>query len=577
MNKSNSKVQVLDCTIRDGGYVNNWHFDKKIVREVYRAISKSGVDIVEIGYRGTKENFDPNTYGTWRFTTEENLQEVLDGIKGPRVAIMGDYGKIKIDDFEEQENSMVDMVRLAAHKNQISEAINLLENIKEKGYETSLQAMGFTGYTPSEVNELRNTLKDSDIDYFYIADSYGSIFPNQLKSMFEPFLELENVKIGFHPHNSLQMAFANTLEAIRIGVDIVDGSIYGMGRGSGNLPIEGLIAYLQIQSKDRYNVVPILSIIDKYFVEMHKETPWGYQLPYMLSGMFKCHPNYAQDLVKRQEYTIEDIWKVMEVIEEIKPVGFNRSIIDNLIQKGVIGGLNGRVLPSYSYPAEENRMANNIQVPYIGRHAGRDFLILANGPSLSEYKTEVDAFIKKYNPVVLGTNYLADMFIPDYHAFNNKKRFTMYVETTNQNSKLLIGGNIPDEMILEYVKCDYETLYFRDSLEADFGIVNGIIQSNCRTISILSIAVAIVMGAERIFIVGMDGYKQVDSFMKNSVHFYKESNETEDFKMLMEKHNWNERLLNQIDNYLTSNNKDGVCILTPTSHKGFYKAIENIL
>jgi 4-hydroxy 2-oxovalerate aldolase len=91
------------------------------------------------------------------------------------------------------------------------------------------------------------------------------------------------------------------------------------------------------------------------------------------------------------------------------------------------------------------------------------------------------------------------------------------------------------------------------------------------------VAVAIVMGAERIFIAGMDGYKQVESFMKNPVHFYKEADETEDFEILMEKHNWNELLLKQIDNYLIANNKDGLCILTPTSHKGFYKSIDNFL
>ena len=574
MRNSNSKVKVLDCTIRDGGYINNWHFDKKIVREVYRALSKSGVDIVEIGFRGTKENFDPNKYGTWRFTTEDDLQEVLDGIKGPRVAIMGDYGKIRIEDFEEQENSMVDMVRIAAHKNQIFKAIKLLGEIKEKGYETSLQAMGFTGYTPNEVNELINALKDSEIDYFYIADSYGSIFPNQIKSLFEPFLELENIKIGFHPHNSLQMAFANTLEAIRIGVDIVDGSIYGMGRGSGNLPIESLIAYLQMQSKDRYNVVPILSIIDKYFVDMHKETPWGYQLPYMVSGMFKCHPNYAQDLVNRKEYTMEDIWKVMEVIEEIKPIGFDRSIIDNLIEKGMIGGLNG-VLPSSQQPAKCSESENDVRVPYAGRHTGRDFLVLANGPSLNEYKTQIDAFIKQYDPIVLGANYLANMFVPDYHAFNNKKRFTMYIETVNPNSALLIGENIPSEMILEYVKRDYEKLHFRDILDADFDIVNGRIQSNCRTISILLLGVAIVMGANRVFAAGMDGYLGKDH-IKNTL-FYDEKIEPFEEELLVERHNWNERYLYQINRYLQENGKEGVHILTPTCHQSFYKGIDNYL
>lgn len=572
---STSKFKILDCTIRDGGYVNNWQFDKKLVREVYRALSKSGVDIVEIGFRGTKKYFDPTKYGSWRFTSEDDLREITDGIDGAKIALMGDYGKIGPEDFEKQENSVADMVRIAAHKNHIFKAIDLLEKIKEKGYETSLQTMGFTTYTHKEKDELKKAVKSSNMDYFYIADSYGSIIPNQIEALFEPFLELENIKLGFHPHNSLQMAFANTLEAIRMGVDIVDGSIYGMGRGAGNLPIETIIAYMQMQSKDRYNVVPILNVIDKYFVEMQKETPWGYQLPYMLSGMFNCHPYYTADLVNRREYTIEDIWKVMEVIEEIKPVGFDRSIIENLIGKGIIGNSGRRVGISDERQTTEDKSRNNVQVPYAGRHTGKDFLVLANGHSLREYESQIKFFTKKYSPIVLGANYLADMFIPHYHAFNNKNRFTMYIDTVHPDSKLLIGENIPRDMICEYVTRNYETLYFKNILDADFSIVNGRIQSNCRTISVLLLGVAIVMGANRIFIAGMDGYLG-KSYLKDTL-FYNEKIEPAEEEFLVERHHWNERFLCQIDRYLQENGMEGIHIITPTCHQSFYKGIDNYI
>lgn len=572
---STSKFKILDCTIRDGGYVNNWQFDKKLVKEVYRALSKSGVDIVEIGFRGTEKYFDPTKYGSWRFTSEDDLREITDGIDGAKIALMGDYGKIGPEDFEKQESSVADMVRIAAHKNHIFKAIDLLEKIKEKGYETSLQTMGFTTYTHEERDKLKKAVKSSNMDYFYIADSYGSIIPNQIEPLFEPFLELENIKLGFHPHNSLQMAFANTLEAIRMGVDIVDGSIYGMGRGAGNLPIETIIAYMQMQSKDRYNVVPILNVIDKYFVEMQKETPWGYQLPYMLSGMFNCHPYYTADLVNRREYTIEDIWKVMEVIEEIKPVGFDRSIIENLIGKGIIGNSGRRVGISAERQATEDKSRNNVQVPYTGRHTGKDFLVLANGHSLREYESQIKFFTKKYSPIVLGANYLADMFIPHYHAFNNKNRFTMYIDTVHSDSKLLIGENIPRDMIREYVTRNYETLYFKNILDANFGIVNGRIQSNCRTISVLLLGVAIVMGANRIFIAGMDGYLG-KSYLKDTL-FYNEKIEPAEEEFLVERHHWNERFLCQIDRYLQENGREGIHIITPTCHQSFYKGIDNYI
>jgi len=203
-----------------------------------------------------------------------------------------------------------------------------------------------------------------------------------MAGLFGPFLELSGVTVAFHPHNSLQLAFANTLEAIRLGVHIVDGSIYGMGRGSGNLPTEVLIAYLGLQGRPKYNVIPILQCTERYFIEIKKENPWGYQLPYMISGMLRCNPYYATELMDRRDYTIEDIWKALEVAGEMKPIGFDRTIIEHLIKKGVVGSLGRAALNHGPKPAAEPESRVHVPVPYLNRHPGRDCLILANGPSL---------------------------------------------------------------------------------------------------------------------------------------------------------------------------------------------------
>lgn len=574
MKSLSKKIQILDCTIRDGGYINNWDFSKTQAREIYRAVSKSGVDIIEMGYMGTPKYFNPAEYGMWRFSSEGDLNDTIDGIKGAKISLMADYGKFDIENLCDKSESKADMIRVAVHKDNVHDAIALLQKIKEKGYETSLQTMGFTNYTSSEKMELKNAIKGSNIDYLYIADSYGSIFPHQIKDVFEPFLDIEDIKIGFHPHNSLQMAFANTLEAIKVGVDIVDGSIYGMGRGAGNLPIETLIAYMQMQSKDRYNVIPILNVIDKYFIELNEKNPWGYQLPYMLSGMFKCHPSYAKELVDRREYTIEDIWKLMELIEKRDPVGFDRSIILKLIEKGIIGCKN-HICETDAFKETNFDNEKIMHVPYVNKHVDKDFLILANGPSLKEYKEKIDEFIQKYDPIVMGANYLAEMFAPHYHAFNNKKRFTMYINDVNQSSNLLIGENIPQDMIEEYNCKNYETLYFKDVLDSNFDIKEGRIQTNCRTISVLLAGIAIVMGAKRIFIAGMDGYMDTEN-LSNTL-FYDEQVEPTKEDYLLERHQWNDLFLKKIEQYLLDNGKEGVHILTPTSHRAYYKGIANYI
>lgn len=267
-------MEILDCTFRDGGYTNNWKFDKKVVREGYRAISKSGIDIMELGFRSNKIHFDPKLYGAWRFCFEDDIREVTNGINGAKICVMSDFGKISINEFENVENSNVDMVRIAVHKNELRDCIELLGKIKNKGYQTSLQCMGYSRYTKKERQLLISTLNNVDIDYVYVADSYGSIYPFHIPSIFEPLLELDHIKVGFHPHNNIQMAFANTLEALRIGVKIIDTSIYGIGRGAGNLPTEILLSYLLKQGEKKYNVIPILNLIDQYFLEMKKSSPW---------------------------------------------------------------------------------------------------------------------------------------------------------------------------------------------------------------------------------------------------------------------------------------------------------------
>ena len=212
----------------------------------------------------------------------------------------------------------------------------MLEQIKKKGYKVSLNAMGYANYSENERKDLVDLLKTAELDYVYIADSYGSLFPDQIAPLFEPILNIPDIKVGFHSHNSLQMAFANTLEAIRCGVHIIDCTIYGMGRAAGNLPTEIIISFLEEQGAERYNSIPVLNVIDRYFVSLQEENKWGYQLPYMLSGMYQCHPNYAKSLIDYKEFTIEDIWKALNYIKQEGTVGFYKSHLDELINQGII-------------------------------------------------------------------------------------------------------------------------------------------------------------------------------------------------------------------------------------------------
>ena len=560
--------KILDCTIRDGGYLTKWDFKREMVRNVYEAISKAGIDIFEVGYLGA----DKPGVNMWKKCLPEDVSYVRKGLKGAEVCAMMDYKDLEEVTILPPEKSKIDMLRIALHKDKVIEGAEYLEQIKKLGYTIAVQLMGITSYSEKELKEVLEEIeKKKCVTYIYIADSYGSLVPDGLESIIKVMRSKTECKIGFHPHNNLQLALGNVLKAIECGIDIVDGTLYGMGRGAGNLPIESLIAYLSKYIKDKYNILPLLDVIDRYFLKIRKEIEWGYSLSYLLSGVFEFHPYYTKELVSYREFTVEDILRTVKRISEVKPIGFSKEILGNFVKSDYFER-NGEPLPAGKASKGDLAEFKNAEVKYKDRHRGKDFLVLANGPNLKKYKDRIDEFIKKYNPVMLGANYLEGMFVPHYHAFNNKKRFINYHHYVDPKSKLMLGPNLDLGSMGIKLDREYEDLVYINSNKNKFDIVDGVITSNCRTISILLMGIAVVMGAERIFTVGMDGY-----FMKNSdFHFYNED-ESADKRIIKEKHRSSYRHISEIDEYVRALGKEGIHILTPTSYEKFYKGIGNYL
>ncbi len=569
--RNNMNVEILDCTIRDGGYVNNWDFDKRLVRETYRALSKGGVDYIELGYHGSQKWFDKKQYGAFRLSLAEDIRFVCNNIAGAKVAVMVDYGKFDVEELAQYKDTPVRLIRIAVHRHSIKKAIHAAAGIRRMGFLVAVNLMGFTLYTPKERKKVALLFRDAPIDYAYLVDSHGSFFPNQIGDICGPLFGIRHIRWGFHAHNNLQMAFANTLSAMAAGAHIIDSSVFGMGRGAGNLPTEIILAYMHLLKPEKYNAIPVLSLVDRYFTKLYDASPWGYNLPFMLSGIHDCHPDYPKNLINRKEYDIEDIWKILNAVRLSAPVGFNKELLEGIIRNGLFSKK-----PAASGVASKANTSKRkkTSVSYRGRHRNADFLVLANGPSLKSNHKQLAAFISKYQPIVLASNYLGGLFKPHYHAFSNKRRLIDYIDTVDKSSRLLISQFISPQMIREYTDRDHETIYYENT-DAQFTINDGVISSHCRTVALLLLGVAIVMGARRIFVAGLDGYTGINK--KGQIHFYNEKDETEDRNVLMEKHMSNLRYLEQIDEYMCSHGKEGIHIITPTNYTKYYKGIENYI
>ena len=299
------KIKVLDCTIRDGGLINNHDFDHKFVRAVYKALSEAGVDYMEIGYKNSKKLFPEKDFGVWKFCEDDDIRKVIDGIESQtKISVMVDVGRVDIDDVKPCEQSPVDMIRVASYVKDIDKAIYLVNHFAEKGYETTVNIMAISRALDNELNEaLKQLEEESKAKVIYIVDSFGALYQESTEFLIKKARNILKTKeVGIHAHNNQQLAFSNTIEAIIHNANYVDGTVYGLGRAAGNCPLELLIGFLK---NPKFDIRPILDLISKEFIPLRKKMEWGYIIPYAITGMLDEHPKAAielRDSSKKENY-----------------------------------------------------------------------------------------------------------------------------------------------------------------------------------------------------------------------------------------------------------------------------------
>lgn len=290
------KIKVLDCTVRDGGLINNHNFDLRFVKEVYSAVSKAGVDYMEIGYKNSKKLFSSKEYGLWKFCEDDDIKRVIDGVElGAKISVMVDVDRVDLDDVKPYSESPVDMIRVASYVKDVDKCIHMVNHFADKGYETTVNIMAISRDQGVELDEALVQLEEeSKADVLYIVDSFGALYQESVENLVKRFKAVAKSKeIGYHGHNHQQLAFGNTIEAIIHDANYLDASVYGIGRAAGNCPLELLIGFLK---NPKFDIRPILDLISAEFIPLRGKIEWGYIIPYAISGMMNEHPRAAMAL-----------------------------------------------------------------------------------------------------------------------------------------------------------------------------------------------------------------------------------------------------------------------------------------
>lgn len=291
------EIKIMDCTVRDGGLINDHGFEDGFVKSVYQACVAAGIDAMEFGYKADKKIFAPGQYGSWKFCDESALRRIVDDNPTDlKIAVMADAERTNYHtDILPKSESVIDIIRVATYVHQLPTALDMIKDANDKGYRVTVNLMAVSAVQERELGEALQILSNSGVCALYIVDSFGAYYSEQIRDVTVQFLkavEGKGIEVGIHAHNNQMLAYANTLEALIVGANRLDATINGMGRGAGNCPLELLLGFLK---NPKFQLRPVLDCIQNVFLPlaMKGDMEWGYKIPYMITGQMNQHPRTA--------------------------------------------------------------------------------------------------------------------------------------------------------------------------------------------------------------------------------------------------------------------------------------------
>ena len=449
-----NNIKLLDCTLRDGGYINNWEFGKSVISRLVDQVLIAGVEVMELGYLSTVNSGDVDSA---RYSGLEDVRRAYSPIKSDNqdYAVMINYGEYSAESLP-MAKSDDPIIRVAFHRKNLKEAFLLINALESKGFRYFIQPMGVLNYSDRDFIELINMTNATKAEAFYVVDSFGVL---ELKDFRRLIFLVDNnlrsdITLGYHAHNNLQQAYSNAKYMVEQGLShdlIIDASVFGMGRGAGNLNIELFAKHLNRNYGKNYNIEPFLEVFDECLKPIFARQFWGYSLPFYLSSIHNCHPNYALFFSEKNTLSVKSIHELLSQISDEDKIGFSKdkaaqyynNYMDNFIDD----------------KSDVKKLYDSLQ--------NRTVLILAPGKSIVKESDSVKSYIGKHNPVVIGVNRSSERYEYDYLFVNNEKRLIdkpanvgKFIKTSNLHKIL------PDTIQINYasylsenpVVCDNPTL-----------------------------------------------------------------------------------------------------------------------
>lgn len=433
-----SNIKILDCTLRDGGYVNNWHFGRKAIETMLFNLSKSNTDIIECGFL-TNKTYDPD-YSLYNSVEQLNELVSSDSSMNTMYVAMIAIGEREINPvlLSDADSTVLDGIRLTFHPNEIDLAFEWAEIIKSKGYKLFMQPVGTTNYTDKQFLDLLERINKLEPYAFYIVDTLGVMYEKDL--IRQVFLVDNNLKpsisLGYHSHNNFQLAFSNAQALSQYNTKrniIIDCSANGMGRGAGNLCSELFMDYLNRTFSKNYDVLPVLEIVDRYLIPISLSNPWGYNSAYFLSASNNCHPNYSSYLMAKHSLSMPAIGSILKQIPQNEKRFFNKALIEKI------------------YQDYQSNAVDDIEILDRLRKKldGKNVLVISPGSTVKSEKGSILKYISKKKPFVISVNFIPDYIKPNIVFVGNAIRCSELEDKLNLKKTVFTSNikNLPKKAV----------------------------------------------------------------------------------------------------------------------------------
>lgn len=474
-----NNTKLLDCTLRDGGYINDWNFGFHTIKDIIKKLVESQVDYVEVGFlRNCEYNRDKAL-----FNNCAEIAPILPEKHGSTLfTAMALHNKYDIGQLEPYDGKTIDAIRVTFHDYDINEGLIFVQEAKNKGYKVFCNPINIMGYSDEMILQLLKKINQIQPYAFSIVDTFGSMMKSDLQriySLIEHNLD-KSIVIGLHLHENMALAYSLAQEFIAMKSaerkSVIDASMLGMGRVPGNLCMELIMDYMNKNQSGIYDVNPVLDGIDDHIVQLKQIEPWGYSTAYALSAKYNLHRNYAEFLLGKGRLRAKQINQILASVEDYKKTAYDEAYIENLYER------------FQNHEVDDKELLGRLKKQW----SDRDILILAPGASIADYKEEIDHFIVRNNPVIVSANFIPEFYVQDYTFYSNAMRYST-IEEKSKIENLLITSNLMEICNTDNV-LNYAELCFDDKGKCD----------NC---VIMLLKLMIKLGKSRVYVAGFDGYQ----------------------------------------------------------------------